>query len=178
MYRKRKTRASVYWRNTWTSSGRIVSWSFIIIAVIFFHQFQTCVALAFPCSFGAKNEERESIFRAAKTENPFLNLYLLWNQTETLATQANPFPSWSTYFNWIIMQVLHLKLQKLQQSTIKYWWALRFWIFFLPSWTRKELYWEMLGRRPCCTALNTLSLKRLSGYHSNKTSLAELLHSA
>ena len=142
MYRKRKTRASVYWRNTWTSSGRIVSWSFIIIAIIIFHPFQTCVALAFPCSFGAKNEERESIFRAVKTVNPVPQSSLFWNQTETLATQANPFPSWSTYFNWIIMQVLHLKFQRLQQSTIKYWLALRFWIFFLPSSTHAKNFTE------------------------------------
>ena len=142
MYRKRKTRASVYWRNTWTSSGRIVSWSFIIIAVLFFHPFLACVALAFPCSVGAKNEERESIFRAGNTVNPVPQSSLVWNQTETLATQANPFPSWSTYFNWIIMQVLHLKFQRLQQSTIKYWLALRFWIFFLPSSTHAKNFTE------------------------------------
>ena len=43
---------------------------FIVIAIIIFHPFLACVALAFPWSFGAKSEERESIFRAAKTENP------------------------------------------------------------------------------------------------------------
>ena len=31
-------------------------------------------------------------------------------------------------------------------------------IFFTIMNPRKEFYWEMLGRRPCRTALNTLSL--------------------
>ena len=49
---------------------------------------------ASPCRFGAKNEERESKtvalvpFFARPKQIPLLDLLLLRNQTETLATQA------------------------------------------------------------------------------------------
>ena len=43
---------------------------------------------AFLCGLGAKNEEQESKTARSKPKIPFHGLFLLRNQTETLATQA------------------------------------------------------------------------------------------
>ena len=52
----------------------------------------------------AKSSRFRSSFRAVKTENPFLGLSLLRNQTETLATQANDSQSdWRIFLFVMVM---------------------------------------------------------------------------